>query len=88
MATAGRVSHDGFGERAKQLVTEGYIKVSENVAKNIKQADPAGIAVEGWTRSAGHNANITEPRFNSTGIGVAIGANGSHYFVQKFGFRK
>ena len=38
--------------------------------------------VNGWLGSSGHKANIENPSFTSTGVGVAANANGSLYWTQ------
>ena len=87
IAAAGRLSHDGFMDRAKQLMAEGYGKVAENVAMNFGQSDAASVAVSGWIKSPGHQANMSGPSFTLTGVGVAFAADGSIYFAQKFSSR-
>lgn len=61
----------------------------ENIAFNQGFADPAATAVEGWMNSQGHRANILRPSFTHAGMGVAVTANGEHFFTQVFaGFSK
>lgn len=41
--------------------------------------------VNGWLGSSGHKANIENPNFTSTGVGVASDASGRLYWTQNFG---
>ncbi len=42
--------------------------------------------VAGWLVSPGHCANLMDPRFRHTGVGVAEGSRtGEYYWVQTFG---
>lgn len=82
---SGRVpfSHDGFQQRVQAIRREvSYRSAAENVAFNFGHRDPAGQAVEGWLKSAGHHKNIVG-NYDLTGIGVA--QNGRRfYFTQIF----
>ena len=85
---AGRSSfgHDGFRDRSKAV--EGkvpYRRVAENVARHRRRASAEipGVAVDGWVGSWGHRHNIEGP-FTLTGVGAAVGADGSVYLTQVF----
>lgn len=68
-------------------VTRGgvaFARLAENIAMNRNADDPAATAVEGWLRSPRHRANILDPRFRQTGIGIAWGAEGDLFFTQLF----
>ncbi len=54
----------------------------ENIAAGFTTP---GAVVNGWLGSPGHRANIENPRFTSTGVGVAVDANGTYYWTQNFG---
>jgi uncharacterized protein YkwD len=54
----------------------------ENIAYGY--ATPADV-MNGWLGSAGHKANIENPAFTSTGVGVAQNAQGVYYWTQDFG---
>jgi uncharacterized protein YkwD len=41
--------------------------------------------VAGWLASPGHRANIANPQFTSTGVGVAAASGGRLYWTQDFG---
>lgn len=56
----------------------------ENIAANFNMKDPAEAAVAGWLKSPGHYANIMNPKFKYTGVGIAMDKNGKYYFTQVF----
>jgi len=60
-----------------------YSTAGENIAKN-NFPDPVTTAVEGWMDSQGHRENILREAFTHTGMGVAIDADGNHFFTQVF----
>lgn len=85
MASAGRLSHDGFDQRAARIGTLITLRsMAENVAYDSRSGpDLARQVVAGWIASAGHRQNI-EGEFTVTGVGTARAANGMHYFTQIF----
>jgi uncharacterized protein YkwD len=54
----------------------------ENIAYGY--ATPSDV-MAGWLASPGHKANIENPAFTSTGVGVAQNAQGVYYWTQDFG---
>jgi uncharacterized protein YkwD len=83
MATAGRISHNGFDGRAAALGRSiKYSGVAENVASNHGFQDPSLIAVKSWMSSPTHHRNMVG-NFDLTGIGV-VEQGGSYYFTQIF----
>ena len=54
----------------------------ENIAYGYTSAQSV---VNGWLGSSGHRANIENPNFSSTGVGVASNASGRLYWTQNFG---
>ena len=54
----------------------------ENIAWGYTSAQSV---VNGWLGSSGHKANIENPNFTSTGVGVAANAAGQLYWTQSFG---
>jgi uncharacterized protein YkwD len=71
-------SHDGSGFGARIRHT-GWMRhrrayrVGENIAYGTGgRATPLAI-VSAWMHSAGHRANVLEPRFRRIGIGIAAG---------------
>ena len=58
--------------------------IGENIAFAPESAEEV---VRGWLASPGHCANIMDPRFRETGLGVALGRQRGHvYWVQNFGW--
>lgn len=87
---------DGKGP-TERLVDAGipYPRAGENIAYSWGflgglfggLSEPARIAVEGWMGSPGHRDNILDASghgYTKTGMGVAIGGDGSYYFTQLF----
>jgi uncharacterized protein YkwD len=54
----------------------------ENIAYGY--ATPADV-MNAWLNSPGHKANIENPSYTSSGIGVAANAQGVYYWTQDFG---
>jgi uncharacterized protein YkwD len=54
----------------------------ENIAWGYATAQSV---VNGWLGSSGHKANIENPAFTSTGVGVASNTGGQLYWTQNFG---
>jgi uncharacterized protein YkwD len=54
----------------------------ENLA--LGYASPKAV-VAGWLASAGHRANIENPGYTVTGVGVAASRSGRLYWTQSFG---
>lgn len=89
MARYGFLSHLGkdgssVSERAGMLGIRNWRGIGENVAYNQGYENPAEFACQRWMISAKHRANVLEPRFKETGIGVSIAPDGTHYFTQVF----
>jgi uncharacterized protein YkwD len=83
MANAGRISHNGFDNRAAVLGRSiQYSGVAENVASNQGFRDPGLIAVKSWIASPTHHRTMVG-KFDLTGIGV-VEKGGSYYFTQIF----
>jgi uncharacterized protein YkwD len=101
MATAGYFEHTGPGGNSvlERFEQAGYIEgsstayeIGENIAwGSLQDATPASV-VAAWMASPGHRANILNPDFRDTGIGIAphlpssfgVGAVGAMY-AQDFG---
>ncbi len=76
--------HDGFSDRLRLLQGALTVRgIAENVAMN-DFPNPAPTAVNGWIESPGHKANLEQPTYTLTGIGVAQAEDGSFYFTQLF----
>jgi uncharacterized protein YkwD len=71
MKTTGFQSHNGFEDRANQIISRnGASHVGENVAVGYSDA-PSLVRV--WLASPGHRENIMDPDFTRTGIGYIDG---------------
>lgn len=79
------VNPDGL-DPFDRLAAEGisFRTAGENIASNQGVADPAATAVTGWMTSPGHRANILNPNFTHTGMGIAVSDSGAHFFTQVF----
>lgn len=82
------------GSLMDRLRSAGYVDRSfyvggENLAMMNGGATPR-LIVAAWMASAGHRANLLDPRYRETGVGVSVGtptaAQGAT-FVQHFGAR-
>lgn len=88
MAAQGFFNHvgpDGLDTADRARMNGLYWKVlGENIAYNQGYDDPAGFAVERWMISGKHRANILNPQFNRSAIGVAKSADGRIFLTQVF----
>ena len=83
MAAAGTLSHDGSASRWTQAQTQiGAMAFGENVLE-APQSWSASQMVDLWQGSPGHWANITNPAFARSGMGIAI-SGGQVYATQIF----
>jgi uncharacterized protein YkwD len=75
------------GRMARQRVEDGGVQVN-GVAENLYKCrgvdDPLVATVEGWMESKGHRKNILGVEYTHTGVGIAVGADGTIYFTQLF----
>ena len=67
------VSPEGI-HPAERVTAAGiaYRKVAENLFSTRRAGDPVATAVAGWMASPGHRANIVDPSFTHTSVGVAV----------------
>lgn len=89
MAAHGTFAHE---DRAPPVARSAYQRAldcryrgrswGENIAFGYES--PRSV-VAGWLASQGHRANIANPRFTSTGVGVAATGSGRLYWTQDFG---
>ena len=84
---AGRTGfgHGGFSGRSRAVDTRvPYKRVAENVSRHRRDPrDIPAVAVERWVDSRGHRRNIEGP-YAVTGVGAAVGSDGSVYLTQLF----
>ena len=82
--------HDGsmVNNRADAIGLSKWRSIGENIAYNRGFANPLEFAVEGWMKSPAHRENILNNRWQESGIGIAITADGIYYFTQVFLLRK
>jgi uncharacterized protein YkwD len=74
--------------RAEQAGIFNWRAIGENIAFNRGYDDPVGLAVEKWLESPSHRENMLNKEWIESGLGVAIGADGSYYFTKVFLLRK
>lgn len=88
MAEQNFFSHnDPEGRTVRERVAEAEIKwrmVGENLAYSNGYVNPVAASLHGWMDSPGHRANILEPEFTLTAIGVWIREDGTVYFTEIF----
>lgn len=82
-------SHQGLNgrlidERAGIFGISKWKAISENIAFNKGFEKPVEFAVERWMLSSGHRQNLLNPRWQQSGVGVAISPDGAYYFTQVF----
>jgi uncharacterized protein YkwD len=77
--------HGGFKGRSKAVASRvPYKRVAENISRhNRNPLEIPAVAVERWVDSRGHRRNIEGP-FTVTGVGAALGPDGSVYLTQLF----
>ena len=71
-------------DRARAAGIAHFRALGENIAYNQGYDDPGGFAVENWMLSPGHRANILNPEFQESAIGVFVAADGTVYLTQEF----
>jgi uncharacterized protein YkwD len=62
----------------------GWTRCAENLFTMNGYDDPVSFAVVFWWYSAGHQANILDPVFTHTGVGVTEAAGGAFFVPQIF----
>jgi len=80
------VTPDGLRmtDRARAAGIAHFRALGENIAYNQGFDDPGGFAVEHWMLSPGHRANILNPEFQESAIGVFVATDGTVYLTQEF----
>ncbi len=61
-----------------------YRVIAENIAYNQGFEDPGAFAVERWTISAGHRANLLSTEFRAAAVGSFIAPDGTVFLTQLF----
>ena len=88
MSVLGFFSHEtpeGFRLRDRaRLAGIRYRVIAENIAYNQGFEDPGGFAVERWTISAGHRANLLSTEFRGSAVGSFIAQDGTVFLTQLF----
>jgi uncharacterized protein YkwD len=72
--------------RMKQAGVVGYTLAGENIGTTTR-LDPNREIVRAWMASTAHRDNVLAPVFNTTGVGIALSADGTWYYTQLFGTR-
>lgn len=85
MAAKGYFSHTSptYGSAFDMLKKAGYSyrTAGENIAMGQKTAE---TVMNGWMNSSGHRANILGTGYTKMGVGYAVNAKGTPYWVQIF----
>lgn len=71
-----------FSQRITLAGYTNWRNLGENIAAGYPTPDEA---FSGWMNSSGHRANILNPNFRDSGVGVANGGQYGIYWVQDFG---
>jgi uncharacterized protein YkwD len=81
----GHINPEGFGAPERVNVSGiNFNKLGENIQMSRGAKDPGAYAVEQWLTSPGHRATMLDEEFERTGVGVAMGEDGTFYFTQLF----
>jgi len=79
------VNPEGLGPSERvNLAGVAFEKLGENIGLNRGHQQPVAHAVEQWLGSPGHRASLLDPGFEKTGVGVALGEDGTFYFTQLY----
>ena len=72
-----------YGSAFDMLKAAGYSykTAGENIAMGQKSA---ASVMDGWVHSSGHRANILHTSYEKIGVGYAVSADGTPYWVQIF----
>ncbi len=81
-------SHTGaFGSKLDDRAKDHGLKfrsIGENLHSSRGYDDPVSVALKDWMKSKGHRESILNDRYTHTGVGVAIGEDGTAIFTQLF----
>lgn len=88
MARLGFFAHETpEGLRLKDRARAAGIRfqvIGENIAYNQGVDDPGTFAVQRWTISSGHRANMLSREFRASGVGSFVARDGRVYLTQIF----
>ena len=88
MSVLGFFSHqtpEGFRLRDRaRMAGIRYQVIAENIAYNQGVEDPGAFAVERWTVSPGHRANLLASEFRASAVGTFVAPDGRVYLTQLF----
>ena len=75
-----------FGDPGERLSKAGvaWVRCAENVFREKDYDDPVALAVIAWMYSPGHRANLLNPDFSLTGVGIATNADARFAITQNF----
>jgi uncharacterized protein YkwD len=75
-----------YGDLRARLAAAGleYSHCGENVFRERNYEDPASIAVVEWMYSEPHRQNLLMPEYIYTGVGAALGEDGTVAVTQQF----
>ncbi len=94
MAKNNFFSHQGLDgsmvdDRADAAGIKNWRSIGENIAYNRGYDNPVEFAVLRWMQSQSHRENLLSNKWNESGLGVAIAADGkTFYFTQVFLLKK
>lgn len=82
MIEQGKISHDNFNERSRNLMSTANAKiVLENVGAGYTTADSL---MRAWLNSELHRKNIENPSVQFMGVSAKQNAGGNHFYTQIF----
>ena len=89
MARLNFFSHRGIDgkmadDRANEIGVNDWRGIGENIAFNQGIENRVEAAVQSWTNSQHHKANLLDQRWTRTGIGIAQTPEGKFYITQVF----
>jgi uncharacterized protein YkwD len=74
-------SWSGRQASERRMYHSNWPGMGENVAYG--QKGPTEV-MHAWMHSAGHRANILNPKYTEIGVGVVIASNGQAFYTQQF----
>jgi uncharacterized protein YkwD len=74
-------SWSGRQASERRMYHSNWPGMGENVAYG--QKGPPEV-MHAWMNSAGHRANILNPKYTEIGVGVVMSSNGQAYYTQQF----